>query len=73
MNSRGVSQRCMPKDKAKMPSASWVLKAAGLSGAAAIALGAFGAHGLKGRVDPNMLKAGETGSHYHLCNSAGAP
>ena len=56
-----------------MPSASWVLKAAGLSGAAAIALGAFGAHGLKGRVDPNMLKAWETASHYHLCNSAGAP
>ena len=36
-------------------SALW-MKAAGCSGALAIALGAFGAHGLKNKVDPAMSR-----------------
>mmetsp|Transcript_44667 Transcript_44667/g.109001 ORF Transcript_44667/g.109001 Transcript_44667/m.109001 type:complete len:116 (+) Transcript_44667:52-399(+) len=47
-----------------------LIKAAAASGALAIALGAFGAHGLKSKVDPAMLKTWETASHYHLAHSA---
>jgi uncharacterized membrane protein YgdD (TMEM256/DUF423 family) len=36
-------------------SSVWV-KAAGVSGALAIALGAFGAHGLKAKTDASMMK-----------------
>jgi uncharacterized membrane protein YgdD (TMEM256/DUF423 family) len=31
-----------------------------------VALGAFGAHGLKGRVEPAMLDVFETGVRYHM-------
>ncbi len=40
-----------------------------ISGASAILLGAFGAHALRGRVEPNMLKTWETGAQYHLVHS----
>jgi uncharacterized membrane protein YgdD (TMEM256/DUF423 family) len=32
----------------------------------AVALGAFGAHGLKGKVEPRMLEVFETGLRYHM-------
>jgi uncharacterized membrane protein YgdD (TMEM256/DUF423 family) len=41
-----------------------------LSGAASVALGAFGAHGLKSRVtDPAMLATWNTAAQYHLIHS----
>eukprot|EP00297_Palpitomonas_bilix_P016358 CAMPEP_0113912664 /NCGR_PEP_ID=MMETSP0780_2-20120614/29063_1 /TAXON_ID=652834 /ORGANISM="Palpitomonas bilix" /LENGTH=118 /DNA_ID=CAMNT_0000909669 /DNA_START=8 /DNA_END=364 /DNA_ORIENTATION=+ /assembly_acc=CAM_ASM_000599 len=45
----------------------WRLAAA--SGAIAVGLGAFGAHGLRGKVDDKMMKTWETASHYHLLHS----
>ncbi len=52
-------------------SASLILKMAGLLGALAVGLGAFGAHGLKSRVeagtlDPALLEAFKTGVQYHF-------
>lgn len=38
---------------------------------AAVALGAFGAHGLKARVAPEMLEVWQTGVHYHLAHGLG--
>ena len=40
------------------------------SGAAAIVMGAFGAHALKGKVNDKMLNAWTTGAQYHLLHSA---
>lgn len=37
----------------------------------AVALGAFGAHGLKGKIDADMLSAYETGVHYHIAHALG--
>ena len=43
---------------------------AGLSGALAVGLGAFGAHGLKARVtDVYFLDIWQTGAHYHLVHA----
>ena len=40
---------------------------AGVMGALAVAFGAFGAHGLQGRVDdPHLLEVWETGAKYHM-------
>jgi len=39
---------------------------AGLFGAAGVALGAFGAHALKGRLGPEMLQVWHTAVQYHL-------
>jgi len=39
---------------------------ASLSGAIAVILGAFGAHGLKHRLDPEQLQAFETGVRYQM-------
>lgn len=36
-----------------------------------VALGAFGAHGLKSRVGPELLSAWQTGVHYHLVHALG--
>jgi uncharacterized membrane protein YgdD (TMEM256/DUF423 family) len=45
-------------------------RVAALSGAAAVLLGAFGAHALQSRTqDPKMLSTWATGSHYHLLHS----
>lgn len=38
-------------------------------GALGVAAGAFGAHGLKGRLTPEMLAVFETGVRYHLIHS----
>ncbi len=37
-----------------------------LMGGVGVAVGAFGAHGLKGRLSPEMLAVFETGVRYHL-------
>lgn len=39
---------------------------AGLSGLLAVTLGAFGAHGLKGKVTPELLLAFQTGVQYQF-------
>ena len=36
---------------------------------AAVALAAFGAHGLKGKVAPEMLETWKTAAHFHLVQS----
>jgi len=46
----------------------WIWIAAA-SGALAIAAGAFGAHGLKARVNEDLLAVWQTASHYHLAHS----
>ncbi|KAF0695397.1 Aste57867_13786 [Aphanomyces stellatus] len=45
-------------------------KVGAVSGATAVVLGAFGAHGLQTRVkDPKLLKNWDTAAHYHLMHS----
>ena len=39
---------------------------AAISGLLAVAIGAFGAHGLKGRVAEDLLAVYQTGVHYHF-------
>lgn len=53
--------------------ADWRLAAvaAGL-GALAVALGAFGAHGLEGAVAPDRLETWRTGAQYHLAHALAA-
>ncbi len=46
----------------------WIGVAA-FSGGLAVMAGAFGAHGLQGRVDPDQLSAWRTASQYHLLHS----
>jgi len=47
----------------------WAAIAAGISGALAIVLGAFGAHALAGSLDAGALEAYRTASRYHLVHS----
>ena len=42
---------------------------AGALGLSAVALGAFGAHGLRARLDPAMLEIYRTGALYHLIHA----
>jgi uncharacterized membrane protein YgdD (TMEM256/DUF423 family) len=49
-------------------SAGWVTTG-GLFGAAAVALGAFGAHGLKTRVPAEDVATFETAARYHLIHA----
>jgi uncharacterized membrane protein YgdD (TMEM256/DUF423 family) len=42
-----------------------------LSAFLGVALGAFGAHGLKSRVTPDMLAVWQTGVQYHLVHALG--
>jgi len=37
-----------------------------INGALAVAFGAFGAHGLQGRIDAHALSVYETGARYHM-------
>jgi len=46
--------------------AKHILVMAGVSGLVAVAIGAFGAHGLKGKLDGSMLSAFQTGVQYHF-------
>ncbi len=39
---------------------------ASLAGGLAVMLGAFGAHGLKGRLDPALLEVFDVGVRYHM-------
>ena len=45
------------------------VRIAALMGATAVALGAFGAHGLHDRVTPERLTTWETASRYHLIHA----
>lgn len=51
-----------------MTSSGW-LAAGSLLGAAGVALGAFGAHGLRGRVDPDLVAVFETAARYQLIHA----
>jgi uncharacterized membrane protein YgdD (TMEM256/DUF423 family) len=43
---------------------------AGVAGALGVGLGAFGAHGLEGRVDdPHLIEVWNTGARYHLVHA----
>ena len=49
----------------------WFLAVGGLAGLLAVALGAFGAHALKGRLSPEMLAVWHTGVEYHAYHALG--
>jgi uncharacterized membrane protein YgdD (TMEM256/DUF423 family) len=40
-----------------------------INGFLAVALGAFGAHGLKGKIAPDLLEVYGTGAEYHLTHA----
>jgi uncharacterized membrane protein YgdD (TMEM256/DUF423 family) len=44
---------------------TWLLIAA-INGALAVAFGAFGAHGLQGRIDAHAIEVFETGARYQM-------
>ncbi|RGP52849.1 DUF423 domain-containing protein [Pseudomonas abyssi] len=46
--------------------AKWLLMLASLSGLTGVALGAFAAHGLRGKLPENLLNAFQTGVSYQL-------
>jgi uncharacterized membrane protein YgdD (TMEM256/DUF423 family) len=46
-----------------------LIRIAAISGALAVALGAMGAHALKGKISPEMLQVFETGSRYQFYHS----
>jgi uncharacterized membrane protein YgdD (TMEM256/DUF423 family) len=46
-----------------------VIRLAGLLGLTGVALGAFGAHGLRERLGPGMLEVYRTGVLYHLIHA----
>lgn len=46
----------------------WIRLGAILGGLA-VAAGAFGAHGLRGRIEPRMLEIFETGAHYQIVHA----
>ena len=48
----------------------WFAAGAALCGLGVV-LGAFGAHGLRARLEPEMLSVYETGVHYHLIHALG--
>ena len=48
-----------------------IVVAGALSAGLAVAVGAFGAHALEGRVDADMLVNYETGARYHFYHSLG--
>ena len=49
-----------------------LVRAGAISGALAVALGAFGAHGLKSRVAPELLATWHTAAAYHLVHALAA-
>lgn len=46
-----------------------LLSLGAVNGFLAVALGAFGAHGLKEKITPAMLEVYNTGAHYHLIHA----
>jgi len=53
------------------PTARVFLAAGGIAGFAAVALGAFGAHALKGRLSPEMFAVWHTAVEYHVFHALG--
>lgn len=47
----------------------FLLIVSGLAGLTAVAMGAFGAHALRGSVPPDLLAIYETGALYHLVHA----
>jgi len=54
-----------------MPPDRLFLALGSASAAVAVAAGAFGAHGLRARLSPELLAAFETGVRYHLVHALG--
>lgn len=52
-----------------MTTAALFLRLAALLGGTGVALGAFAAHGLRGRLSPDRLAAFETGARYQLLHA----
>jgi uncharacterized membrane protein YgdD (TMEM256/DUF423 family) len=50
---------------------SWLIAAGAINAALAVAAGAFGAHGLRERLERPMLDVFETGARYHLIHAIG--
>ncbi len=46
--------------------AKWLVSLGALNGFLAVALGAFAAHGLKGKITADLLANFETGARYHM-------
>ncbi|KAK1777245.1 hypothetical protein QBC45DRAFT_331171 [Copromyces sp. CBS 386.78] len=60
-----------PENTPKMSASTLFWRVGALYGAAAVGLGAFGAHGLKKRIsDPNKIASWSTAAHYQLVHSA---
>ena len=47
----------------------WILATASLLSMAAVIIGAFGAHALKGKIETDMLRVYETGVLYHFLHA----
>lgn len=62
----------MTSDATRQPLATALLVTAAVAMAAGVALGAFGAHGLRERVTPDLLAVYETGARYHLVHGLAA-
>ena len=45
---------------------NWMIAAGALNGALAVMAGAFGAHGLKAKLTPELLATWGTGAEYHM-------
>lgn len=45
---------------------NWMIALGALNGALAVMAGAFGAHGLKARLTPELLATWSTGAEYHM-------
>jgi len=45
---------------------NWIIAAGAVNGALAVIAGAFGAHGLKTRLAPELLATWQTGAEYHM-------
>jgi uncharacterized membrane protein YgdD (TMEM256/DUF423 family) len=61
----------MDKGFLKQFNAPWAFACGTLSAAIAIALGAFGSHGLRSVLTPEMLSTFETGVRYHIFHAFG--
>lgn len=53
------------------PAGRSLVVAGALNLALAVAAGAFGAHGLRDRLPPDLLATWQTGAHYHLAHGLG--
>lgn len=53
------------------PTARTFLLLAAITGGLAVILGAFGAHGLRARIDPAMLSVYQTAVEYHFYHALG--